>query len=199
MNIPQDLPPNLSDTEYKLEEAKFFLNLMTKHRGRFHQFNFYFSAFISAANSVYFVMKKEFVRTPGWAAWQRQKAQELSEEANDLLRRTRDMRNHSLKRGTLRAGALTKLKVPKPHIERLRNVGPGDFMLQGTLQNLKVVHRHSVTGELTFFPFTTAKTFARVEPQYMNYRNLLLECHKYYDLLAPFVGECVEKFGDQSR
>jgi hypothetical protein len=188
-------PPRLSDTEYKLMEAEFFLDLMKRNRGKFNQFNFYLSAFLSAANSVYFVMKREYKRTPGWIAWQREAAKELSVDSVELLRRTRKMRNHSLKQATLQAGTLTKLKMSRPDIERLNKAGPGDFLIQGTIHNPRVVHKNTATGKLTFFPFATAKRFVRVERQYMKFRDLLAECRKYYELLAPFVAQCVEKFG----
>jgi len=59
----------VTKTEYKLEEARYFLAHLEKHWRHLPQVDFYLSAFVSAARSVTWVMKAEFVHVHGWEQW----------------------------------------------------------------------------------------------------------------------------------
>ena len=50
-----------TDTQYKLQEAEFFLDHLRQSHGKF---NFYLSAYVGAALFVTDVMKREYTRRP---------------------------------------------------------------------------------------------------------------------------------------
>ncbi len=56
-------------TQFKLDEARFFLDHLAPNYGKERKFDFFLSAFISAARSVTWVMKAEYADVEGWAAW----------------------------------------------------------------------------------------------------------------------------------
>ena len=140
-------------------------------------------------------MKKEYTHVSGWEKWCKGIEDARSEEEKELLNLTRDMRNHAVKCGPLLAEVVTKIKMPRPEIKRLNNVGPGRILIQGTLQNCQFIHLNPTTGEMTIFPFAKTMNFGRVEPKFAQHKDLLVECQKYYALLTPFVRECVKRFG----
>lgn len=185
-----------TDTEYKLAESKFFLDQLKLNRGKLDKFNFYLSAFISAARSVHWVMNTEYGKVPGWTMWQKMKERTAPEDVKDLLKRTKDMRNHAVKRGSVMAEVVTKIKLPKPEIERLNKLGPGRIMIQGTMSNCRFIHMNAA-GEMVMFQTVKLMKFGRVEPKFFPHKDVLEECQTYYDVLATFVEECTEKFGNQ--
>ncbi|SLM49311.1 conserved protein of unknown function [Nitrospira japonica] len=188
-----DAITDLSDTQYKLAEAEFFLAQLKRNHGKFNKFNFYLSAFISAARSVYWIMVREYKDVPGWNEWNREKGRTASAEVQDLLRRTTKMRNYTQKVGPIMAEIVTKIGLPKMEITRLNKLGPGRIMLQGTMQNCRVIHLNSA-GEMVIFQMVTLKKFGRVEPKFFPHKDTLEECNKYYNLLAEIVKECTDRF-----
>jgi hypothetical protein len=70
----------MTPTEYKLAEARYFLNQL---RVSEPFFDFIFSAYLNAARSVTWVMRHQFESKTGWAEWF--KASEVSEHEAQLL------------------------------------------------------------------------------------------------------------------
>lgn len=83
------------NTEHKLAEAEFFLRQLEASHKAHSAFDFYLSAFISAARSVTWIMRAECSKKPGWKEWF--KAQEPDREGNKLLKAFTKIRNESQK------------------------------------------------------------------------------------------------------
>ncbi len=82
-------------TQYKLEEAKFFLALLEQNWRHFPHVDYFLSAFISAARSVTWVMRSEYGSKPGWAEWF--EARKPSPETRELLKQVNNVRVRATK------------------------------------------------------------------------------------------------------
>jgi hypothetical protein len=189
----------MTDTEYKLAEAEFFLNCMRTNYGKENKFNFYLSAFISAARSVHWIMNAEYHEVPGWQEWCRQTNENCTDDVRDILKRTAKMRNHALKQGAVRADIVTRFKLPKAEMERLKNAGPGCIKIEGSLNNPQVIIMNEETRETTVFPFVKIAEFGRHEPKFFRHKDVFKECEKYFRIMDLFVKECAEKFGRPTK
>lgn len=88
-------------TRRKLEEAKFFLDQLRPNYGKEKKFDFYLSAFISAARSITWVMGAEYGDVPGYKDWF--DGLQPSEEEERLLKGTNTLRVRTQKQGASRA------------------------------------------------------------------------------------------------
>lgn len=187
----------IADTQYKLEEAEFFLGLMKQNRGKFNKFNFYLSAFSSAARSVLHVMEREYKRTvPGWTAWSRKKEDDRTDEEKALKDLFINMRDTAVHEGRLNARALYKVKFSKEDEHRLKTnppIGRLLFSLNGRMENssLQVLNEK---GERTIFPFLKVTQLRRHVKECPD-KDILEVCQRSYNFLAAHVKECTEKFG----
>jgi hypothetical protein len=100
-----------TNTMGKLNESKFFLEKMEDSYKKNPDFNYYFSAFISAARSVFWVMKAEFNKTNGWEEWYQE--QKTSVEEKTLLKKINDIRVRTTKIKPLHTGTGALLDVSK--------------------------------------------------------------------------------------
>jgi hypothetical protein len=69
----------MSRTSRKLTEAQFFLRKLEDAVTEHPDFDHFFSAFVSSARSVTWVMKAEYKDCPGWLAWYEEKKPDEAE------------------------------------------------------------------------------------------------------------------------
>ena len=90
---PRFLAPEYGQTEIKLEEARFYLELLRKNAPHQAIVIFALSAFLSAARSVTLYLQAEGKDKPGFKEWYEQKREEL--KTNEFARFLVDTRNIS--------------------------------------------------------------------------------------------------------
>lgn len=83
----------------KVAEADFFLDRLTEKDGYLPEFEFYLSAFVSAARSVTFALQAVMSKYPGFREWYPSRQDRLAQSA--LARFFVTLRNHAQKVGTL--------------------------------------------------------------------------------------------------
>jgi len=88
-----------------------------------------------------------------------------------------------LKRGDLVYDVVFKFKGAK-------NSG----ITESDLRRIRMFYK-SEKGELTKLPIGKRIIQGRLERKYYPQKDILRECQDYYDILRPFVKECVKKFG----
>jgi hypothetical protein len=86
---------SLTRTQYKLEEARFFLLLLEQNWRHFPHVDYFLSAFVSAARSITWVMRSEYSTKPGWLEWF--DAKKPSPKTRDLLKQMNDVRVRATK------------------------------------------------------------------------------------------------------
>ncbi|MBA7478645.1 hypothetical protein ES707_14073 [subsurface metagenome] len=81
----------------KLGEAKFFLDQMTLEQHNLERFNYYFSAFLSAARSVTWCMQESMKHVSGFDVWYLKKRQALNKST--LAKAFQGLRNAAIHTG----------------------------------------------------------------------------------------------------
>lgn len=117
----------MSRTRRKLEEARFFYRFLEENRFANPAFDYYLSAFVSAARSVTWVMRAEYLGVQGWEQWFSTKLATPAEDA--LLCKVNEMRLRSVKTHPLEASAALIVHIPPewvtPGLEDRLELGVG--------------------------------------------------------------------------
>ncbi len=181
-------------TDFKLQEAKFFLLHLERDWRHIPNFEFYLSAFISAARSVTWVMRYEYGKIDGWEKWfsKRQPPSHL----RDSLRKMNDLRVRATKTEPIRTTTSVKFVIPP------ENITPE---LQAYLDPLA---KNKVRIEPTDHTNTEAYIYGedrllgrgRIEhvthelPEFKG-EDALKVCKEYLAELETLVHECDQQFG----
>lgn len=103
-----------SRTQYKLEEAKFFLLLLEQNWRHFPHVDYFLSAFVSAARSVTWVMRSEYGSRPGWEDWYKNK--KPKNELREVLKRMNDLRVRATKTIPVKTRTTATVTIPRDQI-----------------------------------------------------------------------------------
>jgi len=192
------MPPQVTDTQYKLLEAHFFLGHMQRSVGKFDTFNYYLSAFVNAAHSVSEVMKREYKRkAPGFEAWLEQTERRRTKEEQELFDLTFDMRHNNAHEGRLKARASYHGKIAKKDAERLAKkhpTGPLMLVFKGPMRACRMGIVNTETGfcdEISLVRVTKTRRYTDDRPN----EDVLVTCQRAFELLVSFVSECTRRFG----
>ena len=184
-------------TQFKLDEAKFFLEQLQPNFGRERKFDYYLSAFISAARSVTWIMRAEFGSLDGWEEWFDQLT--ASNEEYELLRGTNAVRIRSQKQAALRTMGvpeITRAKITKEQSQRIKEAlaSATDGEVKGTLRgsNGHYFIEFEIDGEaLRIAVESVAKHRGLRE---FPARDILSVCNAYYRYLESIVQQCRDRF-----
>ncbi|MCW5658435.1 MAG: hypothetical protein KIT60_12085 [Burkholderiaceae bacterium] len=182
-----------SKTEFKLEEARFFLRHVEHHWRNVPEIDFYLSAFISAARSVTWVMAAEFGTKPGWREWYDKKAPKPAVRA--LLRGMTNLRNRSVKAHPVRTRTTAKIIVAPEHLTPevlafLEDGAKGQVNLEALdPSNTRFVLKQ---GERVLAPVTLEHAEHHL-PEFAG-RDAKDVCSEYLAELEALVNECIAKF-----
>jgi hypothetical protein len=184
-------------TQLKLDEARFFLNQLKPNYGKERKFDFYLSAFISAARSVTWVMGTEYAEVPGWRAWFDSLAPSKEEEA--LLKGTNQVRIRAQKLGplqTMSRVAVSSLTVPEELAPRLAEAiskspsGEVPAFVGGSKGKYFV--EIDVGGDR--LRLAAANVIIERKLEEFPDTHILDVCNAYYASLESVVRQCHEKF-----
>lgn len=183
----------VTKTEYKLEEARYFLAHLEKHWRHLPQVDFYLSAFVSAARSVTWVMKAEFLHVHGWEQWYETK--KPSSTIRELLKKMNDVRVRATKTDPLKTKTTANVTIPPDqltprvmaflrgdpsgliHLEPIDSSNT-EFLLKNGNEVLARAHLNNAEHELPEFRGRDSKDV----------------CREYLNELEALVKECLAKF-----
>jgi hypothetical protein len=185
-------------TELKLEEARFFLEHLKPNYGKEKKFDFYLSAFISAARAVGWVMKAEYVHVEGWQAWR--ETRPASEEERALIKGTTLLRNRTNKVGPPQTMTTTVERIYAPQeffdiINAALAASPDGRVgvhIGGTPGNY---YAEFDVGDSVLRMPADGVVIKRSLEEFPD-RNILEVCQAYYEHLAHLVVECRERFDE---
>ena len=182
----------------KLAEAKFFLDQLRPNYNKERKFDFFLSAFISAARSVTWIMRSEYGEVGGWEAWFN--ALEPSGEEAALLQGTNEVRIRTQKREPLRTMArlvVDRIIVPEDHATRIAEAlaKSPDGQLPAHVGGTKGNYFAEVELEGDRFRFPVTNVVVERNLKEFPGENILTVCEAYYYLaLQALVRECGAKF-----
>lgn len=184
----------MRDTEYKIDESKFFLEKLKESKDIQPQFNYYLNAFISSARSVLWIMNKEYNKVEGWRSWYDKKA--VKKDDAIILKGITDMRNRSLKSTPPRIRKTFYVGNEKENInlndvlERFAgkkislSIGEPDKE-KGTFNYAETDNSFEVQGKLS----------SKHTVEEFKDRDILEVCDAYMAWLEEVTSECFELFG----
>lgn len=180
-------------TQYKLEEARFFLAHLDKHWRHVPQVDFYLSAFVSAARSVTWIMKSEFSHLSGWVKWYESK--KPSTTIRELLKKMNDLRVRATKTEPLKTRTLANVTIPPEEVTPkllafLQGGAVGQVQLE-PVDPTNTVFLVKVDGEV--LAKAHLKSAEHGLPEFEG-RDAKDVCREYLNELERLVTECHEKF-----
>jgi len=184
-------------TQLKLDEARFFLDQLKPNFGKARKFDFYLSAFISAARSVTWVMGTEYAEVPGWRDWF--DSQIPSKEEETLLKGTNQVRIRTQKLGplqTMSRVAVSGLAVPEQDAKRVTEAisksPSGELPVFVGGSKGKYFVEIEVGGDRLRFQATSVSIERKLEE--FPDAHILDVCTAYYAALESLVRQCRDKF-----
>ena len=184
-------------TRRKLQEAKFFLGLLKPNYTKEQKFDFFLSAFVSAARSVTWVMRSEYSDTPGWSEWHRTRQLDSAEE--QLFKGTTIVRNRTQKLGALKT--LMGATVAGVYLANGDEVAANNIFKQAAQDGLPAKIGGS-SGKYTIelmiegrpvVLYAREVQFDRRLEEFPG-KHILDVCKRYYESLAKLVNECEARF-----
>lgn len=180
----------MTRTRQKLHEAQHFLAKLDEHYFDHVQgivdekpappvFAYNLSAFLSAARSITWVMRHEYVSVSGWEEWF--KSQEVSETHQALLKVFNDLRIRTNKVEPLELGHSIRFVDEQGAKEK----DPRMPRLKVTIRTADDEERLMLSGEVAEFLWTLDD---------FDGEDLLQPCKKYLELLRVLVENCEQRF-----
>lgn len=156
-------------------------------------FDFYVSAFISAARSVTWVMHAEYGRVSGWKEWYEQ--QNPSNEIREFLRKLNDLRVRSQKAVPISTRTTANVRIPP------EAVTPGliKWLADSKNRRVRLVPVDSSNEQFALTDGTEVVAIARLAeaqhevPEFPG-EHVAGVCRRYISLLEALAEECERRF-----
>lgn len=183
----------MENTQFRLDESKFFLERMKENKEKLPEFEYYLSAYTSSARSILWIMKSEYNKINEWEKWYDEKV--VSDEQKKLLDGIVKMRNRSLKQRPLKLRQYITVGDDKnfcDFVEVMRKYN-------GKKVKIKIEHKNS-GGKFDLIEKegeTNVSGILRVMKTVEEFKNkdIIDVCEEYDVWLTGIVSECIEMFG----
>lgn len=182
----------MENTEFRLNESKFFLERMKDSKDKSPEFEYHLNAYISSSRSVIWIMNSEYSKVNGWKKWYEDKG--VSEEQKKLLDGIVKMRNRSVKQKPLKVTTYITIGDDKNFCD----INDVARRFVGKKVSIEIMeekrdgfnfyedkNRVEVSGELKIS--TTVEEFKN--------KDIFDICIEYDAWLSIIVNECVSIFG----
>jgi hypothetical protein len=180
-------------TKKKLDEAQFFFQEMEANCFKHPTFDYYLSAFISAARSVLWVMRNEFDGAVEWRAWYDSKTPDS--EVAALLDGLNQLRVRTVKLKSSEVRYQLEIKIPKPGVTRelveFFETHP-ERKMSVTFESVDVQTETIVSAQQASFPCKVESLFPVVSE--FPDTNIMDICRHYVSWLSDLVCECETRF-----
>lgn len=179
----------MTNTELKLDEAKFFLEKLDTQDSHF---DYYLSAFLNAARSTTWIMRNEFQNIKGWEKWYN--SIEVTKESKNLLNKINDFRILSTKQSGIKTEFLLFDTFHISDEEYQKFLGlteePGEYTITISDFDESNATNNSESSFITRIDSSRQSSLpSRIE---------MIELGKeYLDLLTQLVSACIKKFSTE--
>lgn len=182
----------MTDTREKLIEAKYFLERMIENQSERNAFKYNLSAFLSAAQSVTYVMQGEFSKVSGFKQWYDEKQTKMQGDSEmKLLHGKRVMTIHQK---LVKPAALVTFA---PSVTVGINVSASAIVTRadGTVEKLESKPETKTKPKASS---SSVKTEATIEWQWyfheLKDKDVVTICKEYLEKLEVIVEECESRF-----
>lgn len=175
---------SMNKTIKKLSEAEFFLEKMRSEYDKHDDFEYYFSAFISACRSVLWVLKAECGKNENWLLWYESKVPK--EDELRFLKKTNEIRVRSEKHTPLEAGLMETMALDKASMPD----DIYDFFVKGNVDELDIKFYDSnsvlINGEHVV-PIVENRFYKEVDE--FKGEDIVDICSRYFEMISEVVNE----------
>lgn len=185
------------NTEFKLNEAKFFLNKLEENYSKYPDFDYYLNAFINSARSVLWIMKKEFNKIDEWLKWH--DSYEVKKEEDEFLKKINDLRVQSVKIAPLTTSEQINLEIIEDTItDEVKNFFK---KADGKKVDVTLSTENEESSEELINDQNGVTFKVKVKDGYLFVNefpdgDILEVCKTYFSWLQKIVKECVKLFGE---
>lgn len=180
------------DTTQKYNEAEYFLGLMKENVEDRQKFKYNFSAFVSAARSITFLLQKEVSKNQGFDEWYCKKQMQM--EQDELFKFFKKKRNYILKEGLINPRAEISMTIPYS--------AAGSYSVEAIVRNAGGIITDYEYSESPAKPKPVSKPKVVEETAYKWFfadwpepnEDVITLCEKYLDELKLIVEEAENKF-----
>lgn len=177
----------MTNTERKLDEARFFIKKLDTQDPHF---DYFLSAFLNAARSTTWIMRNEFHSIAGWENWYN--SIDVTEETKKLLIKINDLRILSTKQSGIKTQFLLfdTFYIGDDDYKKFQSLTEetGDYIMTIAEykkdQNIEINTKDSIFTEID-------RTRAIDFPSRIEMLNL---CKEYLKLLTHLVSACTKEF-----
>ena len=186
----------MTKTREKLEEAKFFLDQLEKNYGHSPEIRYYFSAYISAARSVTWVMRNEYQDILGWEEWYVSQAPDT--DGVQFLKRINELRVENVKQGPMQIRYMVEFQIPAEKVTKevdeyfQKSQGKRLSGLIRMAESLDEGKEIIVSGNRIDGQFIFGRTFIEVDK--FPDEDILEVCKEYFSMIEQLVITCEELF-----
>jgi hypothetical protein len=191
--LQRDNIQHITETKYKLKEAKYFLRLLSRNKKRGEQFDFLLNAFVNSARSITWVMRAEFSKIPQWESWYEERKVVKSEK--NILDLFNALRINATKKQPLRTHFLVDMKIPKELLNR--SLSRKLDRLKGKKLKITISPNRGRKPIQNARKISFAAYLTSVKRSVMGFadKDILSLCLRYLTLLDDLVKQCISKFG----
>jgi len=180
----------MTNTERKLDEAKYFLTLLDIDDP---YFDYILSAFLNAARSIAWVMRHEYNKINGWENWYSKYC--LTEKAKQLLKEINELRILATKKEGVKTDFYflqTDMFIEEefyPELKKISKLEDGDYIL--SIEPFSEKKTDTSDQESIRFLGQIDKS----EREYADTREKLkITCEEYLNLMEEVVKSCTKEF-----
>ncbi len=191
----------MTETGYKLKEAKYFLHFTEElFNNQRTEYVYHLNAFINAARNVTFVMQKEYAHKPGFKEWWDQHPAKKDE----VMAKFVELRNVSVKEKTVREKQFTIIQSFGPDgLHVVGHKGPTSVVSEpirfdGPIPTYGYVTVKDDSGERRvkydiIHDFSVVETFDHGSKE-VKFDSFIAEAKDHFEKLEALVAECETQF-----
>ncbi len=183
---------HITETEYKLKEAKYFISLLSRNKKNSEQFDFLLNAFVNSARSITWVMRAEFSKIPEWVSWFN--AREVKKSERYILDLFNSLRVSASKKESLKTYFLVGIKIPENKFSNSLNRRLE--RLSGKKLLISIKRDLGRKPKLNPKKLTFSAYLADVRRGVIGFteKDILQLCGNYLAILDNLVKDCIRKF-----
>lgn len=182
----------MQDTEFRLNESKFFLKTMKENEEKKPEFEYYLDAYISSARSVLWIMNSEYCKLKEWKKWYDEKG--VNNEQKKLLDGIVKMRNRSLKQRPLKVRKYTTVGDGKNFCdieEVMRKYLGKEITLE--IKEIEKPENYSFYEDENSTVVSGVLKISTTVEEFKD-KDIIDICEEYDSWLTDVVSECIRKF-----
>jgi len=181
----------MTNTERKLDEARFFLNQLNINDP---YFDYILGAYLNAARSVTWIMKNEFIKIKRWMRWYVSKT--LNDKEKTILKEINRLRIKSTKQDGIKTDffILDAIHVDEKYyadVKKMFDVPDGTEFKITVAESHKKKDKDINRGSLIISGLVDMH---KAETASQNRKKLSSLCKDYFKFLEQIVSECSNKF-----